>query len=83
MGTSNIALTYSAGNKYLKKRYVDNDFRDAQLYGESPLLRDIGMQKKSGLKPGLSIDYPIKVGRTNHVSPDFNTAQNAAKIKNW
>ena len=81
MATSNIALTYSAGNKYLKKRYVDNDFRDAQLYGESPLLKDIGMQKKSGLKPGQSIDYPIKVGRTNHVSADFNTAQTAAKSK--
>ena len=81
MANSNIGLVFSEGNKYLKSRFVDNDFRDAQTYGESPMFRDIYSQPKSGLKPGENIVYPIKVSRTNHTSPNFSDAQNAAKSR--
>lgn len=79
MADSNIALIFSRANKYLKTRFVDNDFRDAQMYGESPLYHDIYSQSKSGLKPGENIVYPIKVSRTNHVSANFSTSQSGAK----
>ena len=75
----NLALTYAAGNKYLKRRFVQNAYRDEQQYGQDPLYMDLLKQPKSGHFPGEDIAYPIKVARTSHVSSSFTTAQDRAK----
>lgn len=81
MGQENLGLIYRTTNAFLKNRYVDNDFIYGQLYGESTLLGMIASSKKSGKVPGRAIEYPIKVGGTNHTSASFVTAQTGAKTR--
>ena len=72
-------LNYSAMTNYLYKNYVKNGHLYDQFQGVDPLFTLILGNKNSGNRTGVSIDYPLAVGRSTSISSNFASAQQQAK----